>query len=121
MKYAKNDIDVMVVDGDITNYADEPSLAYYYELINEYSPVPVITVAGNHDIGHAGDRDVTDISREEAMANFIRYSNEYYGTDHEHNYYSRDVSVGSYCSYDFISFNARCRQNSGYNGCDRTH
>ena len=91
MKYAKNDIDVMVVDGDITNYADEPSLAYYYELINEYSPVPVITVAGNHDIGHAGDRDVTDISREEAMANFIRYSNEYYGTDHEHNYYSRDV------------------------------
>lgn len=97
MKYAKNDIDVMLVDGDITNYGDETSLAYYYELIEEYSPVPVITTAGNHDIGHVGDRDVTDITREEALANFIRYSNEYYGTDHETNYYSMDVE-----GYKFI-------------------
>ncbi len=91
MKYAKNDIDVMVVAGDITNYADEPSLAYYYELITEYSPVPVITAAGNHDIGHVGDRDVTNITREEALANVIRYSNEYYGTEHTTNYYSMDI------------------------------
>lgn len=97
MKYAKNDIDLMVVAGDITNYADEPSLAYYYEIIKEHSPVPVITAAGNHDIGHVGDRDVTNITREEALANFIRYSNEYYGTNHEHNYYSMDVE-----GYKFI-------------------
>ncbi len=96
MKYAKNDIDVMVVAGDLTNYADEPSLAYYYELIRK-SPVPVITAAGNHDIGHVGDRDVTNITREEALANVIRYANEYYGTNYEHNYYSRDVE-----GYKFI-------------------
>lgn len=96
MKYAKNDIDLMVVAGDLTNYADEPSLAYYYELIEE-CPVPVITAAGNHDIGHVGDRDVTDITREEALANVIKYANEYYGTDYEHNYYSREVE-----GYKFI-------------------
>lgn len=87
----------MVVAGDITNYADEPSLAYYYELITEYSPVPVITAAGNHDIGHVGDRDVTDITREEALANVIKYSNEYLGTNHTTNYYSMDVD-----GYKFI-------------------
>lgn len=113
MKYAKNDIDVMVVDGDITNYADEPSLAYYYEIIKEHSPVPVITVAGNHDIGHAGDRDVTDISREEAMANFIRYSNEYYGTNHEHNYYSRDVE-----GYKFIILGDEVINGGHWDGMD---
>lgn len=96
MKYAKNDIDVMVVAGDLTNYGDEPSLAYYYELIRE-CPVPVITSAGNHDIGHVGDRDVTDITREEALANVIKYANEYYGTEYEHNYYSREVE-----GYKFI-------------------
>ncbi len=97
MKWAKNDIDVLLVDGDITNYADEPSLAEYYDIIKKHSPVPVITTAGNHDIGHVGDRDVTDITREEALANFIRYSNDYYGTAHEHNYYSMDVE-----GYKFI-------------------
>ena len=97
MKYAKADIDVAVVAGDLTNYGDEPSLAYYYELITEYSPVPVITAAGNHDIGHVGDRDVTNITREEALANVIRYSNEYWNTENEHNYYSVEIE-----GYKFI-------------------
>lgn len=97
LKRAKADVDLLVVTGDITNYADEESLAEYFDIIKEYSPVPVITTAGNHDIGHVGDRDVTNITREEALANFIRYSNEYYGTNHEHNYYSMDVQ-----GYKFI-------------------
>ena len=94
---AKTDVDAVLIAGDITNYADEPSLAKYFEIIKEYSPCPVITVAGNHDIGHAGDRDKTTITREEAKANFIRYVNEYMGTDHTDNYYSTTVN-----GYKFI-------------------
>lgn len=97
LKRAAVNIDAVLVDGDITNYADEPSLAKYYDLIEKYSPVPVITSAGNHDIGHVGDRDVTDISREEAKANFIRYNNEYMGTDNTENYYVTVVN-----GYKFI-------------------
>ncbi|MBQ7956449.1 MAG: metallophosphoesterase [Clostridia bacterium] len=97
MSRAKTNINALVVAGDITNYADEPSLAEHFEIIKEYSPCPTITVAGNHDIGHVGDRDVTNITREEALANFIRYSNEYYGTNHEHNYYSMEID-----GYTFI-------------------
>lgn len=86
---AKCNVDAMIVAGDITNYADEPSLAKYYDIIKSFKSIPVITAAGNHDIGHAGDRDVTNITREQAKENFIRYSNEYYGTNYETNYYSR--------------------------------
>lgn len=89
---AKSPVDAIVVTGDVTNYADEPSLAKYFEIMDEYAPVPVITAAGNHDIGHAGDRDKTDISREEAMANFIRYRNESMGRNDEVNYFSTEVN-----------------------------
>lgn len=96
-------IDAVVNAGDITNYADEESLAKYYEIIKEFSPAPVINAAGNHDIGHAGDRDVTDISREEAKANFIRYNNEYLGIDAQDNYYSYEVN-----GYKFIVIGDEC-------------
>ena len=89
---AKSPVDAVVVAGDITNYADEPSLAKYFDIIKKYSPAPVITAAGNHDIGHAGDRDVTTISREEARLNFIRYRNEYMGIDSDVNYYSTEIN-----------------------------
>ena len=97
MKNSKNKVDAVVNCGDITNYADEPALSQYYELIKAYSPCTVINAAGNHDIGHAGDRDVTDISREEAMANFIRYNNEYMGMNNTSTYYSTVVN-----GYKFI-------------------
>ena len=97
MKRSKAPIDAVLVNGDITNYGDEETLKQYFELISEYSPAPVISVAGNHDIGHVGDRGVTDISREEALANFIRYRNEYLGTDYDVNYYSTDIN-----GYKFI-------------------
>lgn len=97
LQRANIDIDAVLVAGDLTNYADEPSLAKYYEIIKEYSPAPVISAAGNHDIGHAGDRDKTDISREEAKANFIKYNNEYMGTNNEDNYYVTEIN-----GYKFI-------------------
>lgn len=97
LQNADIDIDAVLVAGDLTNYADEPSLAKYFEIIKEYSPAPVISAAGNHDIGHAGDRDKTDISREEAKANFIKYNNEYMGTNNEDNYYATEIN-----GYKFI-------------------
>ncbi|MCQ2471035.1 MAG: metallophosphoesterase [Clostridia bacterium] len=94
---AKVDVDAVVVAGDLTNYADEPSLADYFKIIKEYSPAPVVSVAGNHDINHAGDRNKTDITREQAKENFIKYNNEYMGTNHEDNYYSTEIK-----GYKFI-------------------
>lgn len=97
LRFARDEADAMVVAGDITNYADEPALAKYYDILKKYSPVPVITAAGNHDIGHVGDRDVTNITREEAKANFIRYNNEYMGVQNTENYYVTQVN-----GYKFI-------------------
>ena len=99
MSKAASPIDAVVVAGDLTNYADEESLALYYDIIRNYAPenASVITVAGNHDIGHAGDRDVTDITREQALANVIKYHNDYYGDNTDKNYYSMDVK-----GYKFI-------------------
>lgn len=89
---SKSTVDSIWVTGDITNYADEPSLAKYFDIISEYSPVEVITASGNHDIGHAGDRDKTTITREEARDNFIRYRNEYMGRNDTVNYFSTEVN-----------------------------
>ena len=97
LKYAKADIDAVCVAGDLTNYADEESLADYYNILKKYSPAPVISAAGNHDIGHVGDKGVTDITREEAKTNFIRYNNEYMGINAENNYYTTEVN-----GYKFI-------------------
>lgn len=97
MSRAKCKIDGIIVDGDITNYADEATLAKYYSTIKEKSPAQVISVGGNHDIGHAGDRGKTDITRQQALENFIRYRNDYFGTDSDKNYYSMKIN-----GYTFI-------------------
>ena len=89
---AKSPVDAVLVAGDITNYGDEPTLAKYFDIIEKYSPAPVITAAGNHDIGHVGDRDVTNITREEALANFIRYRNGNTGRNDTVNYYSTEIN-----------------------------
>jgi len=51
LQNAKADVDAVVVAGDLTNYADETSLASYYNMLKKYSSAPVISAAGNHDIG----------------------------------------------------------------------
>lgn len=110
---AATPIDAVVVAGDLTNYADEPSLAKYYEILDKFSPAPVISCAGNHDIGHAGDRDVTDISREEAKANYIRYNNEYLGINAEDNYYTYEVN-----GYKFIVIGDICYDGGHWDDLD---
>lgn len=85
-------IDAVLIAGDITNYADDASLAAYYDIIKKYSPAPVITAAGNHDIGHAGDRNKTEMTREEARDNFIKYRNEYMGRSDTVNYFSTEIN-----------------------------
>lgn len=94
---SKVSIDAVVINGDLTNYADEPTLAKFFGIIEDETDIPVIAVAGNHDIGHAGDRGVTDISREEAYANYLRYRNEYMGRNDEANYFSTQFN-----GYKFI-------------------
>ncbi len=115
LRFAKADIDAVVVAGDITNYADEPSLAKYYDLLEKYSTVPVITAAGNHDIGHVGDRDVTDITREEAKANFIRYNNAYMGMNNTENYYVTEIN-----GYKFIVLGDDVIDGGHWDGMDIT-
>ena len=110
---SKTPVDAVVVTGDLTNYADEPSLAKFYEIIKEYSPAPAVVAAGNHDIGHAGDRDVTTISREEAMANVIRYNNEYRGSDSTANYYSTEIN-----GYKFIVIGDECIDGGHWDAMD---
>lgn len=107
------DIDGVIIAGDLTNYADEPSLAKYYDILAKHSPVPVLSAAGNHDIGHVGDRDVTDITREEAKANFIRYNNEYMGIEAQDNYYSYTLN-----GYTFIVLGDEVIDGGHWDGMD---
>lgn len=107
------DVDALLIDCDITNYADEASLAKYFEIIEKYSFVPVISVAGNHDIGHAGDRNVTDISREEAKANFVRYRNENMGIESTESYYSCELN-----GYKFIVIGDDCVNGGHFDAMD---
>ena len=97
LQNAQCDIDAVLVDGDLTNYADDASTAKYFEIVKKYSPAQVISVAGNHDIGHAGDRDKTDMTREEAYANYLKYRNEATGRNDTTNYYSTEIN-----GYKFI-------------------
>lgn len=94
---SKTKVDGILVAGDLTNYADEASLARYYELTTQ-SKVPVISVSGNHDIGHVGDRGVTDITKYEAKENLIRYHNQYMNDDVDTNYFSYELN-----GYKFIA------------------
>lgn len=97
---AQCDIDAVLVAGDLTNYADDPSMAKYFDIISKNSPAPVISAAGNHDMGHAGDRDKTDMTREEARDNYIKHRNEYMGIDADTTYFSTEIK-----GYKFIVIN----------------
>lgn len=97
MGESESEIDAVVVAGDLTNYADEESLADFYDIVKQYSPAQAIIAAGNHDIGHVGDKGVTNISREEAKQNVIKYYNEYSNQNLTTNYYSLYVN-----GYKFI-------------------
>jgi len=97
LKNASSKVDVFVTAGDITNYADTESLVDYYETLAKYATFPTITAAGNHDIGHAGDRNVVSYSREEALQYFIDYHNLYLGDNITTNYWTQRIN-----GYKFI-------------------
>jgi predicted phosphodiesterase len=47
------DVDLVLVTGDLTNHGDTPSLTRVIETL-ERVPLPVVVLPGNHDCAHAG-------------------------------------------------------------------
>ena len=93
LKKARCEIDALLVDGDLTNYGDEASIDTFYRLIDRYSPVrTLISVPGNHDIGHVEDRD-----HDAVRASLIASYNAFMGTDYDKIYYAMEIG-----GYTFI-------------------
>lgn len=87
-------VDGVFVTGDLTNFGDDESLVKYFELTSKHSPAPVFSTAGNHDIGHVGDMNRTDMTREQARDNYIARRNQYTGS----------TADTVYCSYDLKGY-----------------
>ena len=105
MKRAKCPINALLADGDITNYGDQASIDTFYHLIDRYSPVrTLISVPGNHDIGHVEDRDHDDV-RESLIASY----NAYAGTDYDKSYYTTEIG-----GYTFIVL---CDEGDRWDAC----
>ena len=84
--------DLVLIDGDLTNYGDVASVERYYEICRKYSPVPVLTVYGNHDIGHVEDR-----SHDEVRADLIERLNASLGLQTTEIYFKYEMN-----GYTFI-------------------
>lgn len=99
--------DAVVVTGDLTNYGDEASVKYFYDIMKETCDAEQWVVAtGNHEIGHP-----EEFTNEEARQNFIKYHNEYTGQGIENAYYSVDVK-----GYTFIVLCDQSEDN--WDSCD---
>ncbi len=91
--YVQND--ALVVSGDITNFGDKTSVENFFKILTLGSSVETKIIAmGNHDIGRIADKNMTN---QEAREQFLKYHNEYLGTQYDKNYYSYDVK-----GYKFI-------------------
>ncbi|MBR3835540.1 MAG: metallophosphoesterase [Clostridia bacterium] len=101
------DNDAVVVVGDLTNYGDEASVKYFYDIMQGTCKAEDWVVAtGNHEIGHP-----EEFTNEEARQNFIKYHNEYTGQGIENAYYSIDV--------DGYTFVVLCDQSEdNWDSCD---
>ena len=103
----KFDNDAIVHVGDITNYGDEASVKYFYDIMRDSCDAENWVVAtGNHEIGHP-----EEFTNEEARQNFIKYHNEYTGQGIENAYYSMDVE-----GYTFIVLCDQSEDN--WDSCD---
>ncbi len=103
----KFDNDAIVHVGDITNYGDEASVKYFYDIMRDTCDAENWVVAtGNHEIGHP-----EEFTNEEARQNFIKYHNEYTGQGIENAYYSMDVE-----GYTFIVLCDQSEDN--WDSCD---
>ena len=103
----KFDNDAIVHVGDITNYGDEASVKYFYDIMQGNCDAENWVVAtGNHEIGHP-----EEFTNEEARQNFIKYHNEYTGQNIENAYYSIDVE-----GYTFVVLCDQSEDN--WDSCD---
>lgn len=103
----KFDNDAVIVAGDLTNYGDEASVKYFYDIMKDNCDAETWVVAtGNHEIGHP-----EEFTNEEARQNFIKYHNEYTGQGIENAYYSVDVD-----GYTFIVLCDQSEDN--WDSCD---
>lgn len=101
------DNDAVVVVGDLTNYGDEASVKYFYDIMKDTCDAEQwVVAAGNHEIGHP-----EEFTNEEARQNFIKYHNEYTGQGIENAYYSVDVD-----GYTFIVLVDQSEDN--WDSCD---
>lgn len=95
MNNCSTPVDVAIVAGDLTNYGDEASIIDHFQIFSENcNAATKISAMGNHDIGHVRDLGLTN---QQARDTFLKYQNEYMGTDFDKNYYSYDVN-----GYKFI-------------------
>ena len=92
---AECEINGVVVAGDITNYGDPQSLDAFYKIMDGFVPAEKRVVAvGNHDIGHAEERGLTN---NEARNNFIKKLKDCNNEKTKNIYYSKVID-----GYTFI-------------------
>lgn len=90
-------IDAIVISGDLTNYGDKKSMDTMFSTVIGAKPkgTEAFITTGNHDIGHSSDSNLTE---DEARANYIELHNKYLGTNIDNIYYSRVIK-----GYTFIT------------------
>ncbi len=92
LRHGRTQPDLVLIDGDLTNYGDVSSIQTYYNITQKYSPVPVLTIYGNHDIGHVEDRP-----HDEVRADLIARANDAMGLQSDSIYYKYEMN-----GYTFI-------------------
>ncbi len=86
MEADADDIDALVVAGDLTNHGEDAQIADFYETLAANNPIKtVITCAGNHDLGQMTSSDICRPVQ-------IKYRNEYTGITSDKIYYSTEVN-----------------------------
>ena len=90
LRYAKSDVDAVLVCGDLTNYGDTASMDTFFDICEKHNPTPAfLPVYGNHDIGHVEDRD-----HDTVRADLIARTNTVLGTDFDKIYHT--TVIGGY-------------------------
>lgn len=104
IKDAECKINGVVVAGDITNYGDAKSLDTFYSIMKGVcTGKRLIAAAGNHDIGHAEERGLTNST---ARKNFINKFNKFSGRKTDKIYYSATID-----GYTFIVLSDESKDN----------
>lgn len=89
LKRSVDDIDALIVSGDLTNYGDAESMESFFEILANSKAVENWVVAmGNHDVGH-----VEDTTQQGARERFVELYNKYTPSFKiENAYYKADIN-----------------------------